>query len=359
MANKMVVGLPVMLQYEGEIEAFLKAKERIEGLGEKRDFPLDVNVFLFYNDRALSPENRDRQIRNQNRYHLPIVHSQTPIMNHNSLSYDDAESERFGGKQGFLETAIEQTAELVSLSSNKGYPVKVDTHIGISVLPDLKEENPEPGNYSVGYFCEHRQELLEKSRNRFRELDAKAKAKGLAMVLENAFPAVYHGRAYPRDSVGLVYLPLNQLGYLKHVSDGKLNLDISHWGAATDVINKLEENGFDRELDILFHIEQVSSRGEYFGKILPFTSYLNFVKTLHLSNSTGIGSRLSPELRGKWGDDGTVEGIVSQENMIYLMEFARDNKIPAMIEVDYDIKNIPTNHFIEADTFLKYAFPEK
>jgi len=78
MVEKLALGLPVMLQYEKEIGAFLAAKERIEKLGDKRGFPLDVNVFLFFNSSALSQENRENQIRNQVKYNLlkksPLPH---------------------------------------------------------------------------------------------------------------------------------------------------------------------------------------------------------------------------------------------------------------------------------------------
>ena len=48
MRKPLYVGLPVMLHKEPEIQAFLKAKERIESYGQSAGFPMEVGAFLFF-----------------------------------------------------------------------------------------------------------------------------------------------------------------------------------------------------------------------------------------------------------------------------------------------------------------------
>ncbi len=356
MTKPLSVGLPVMLHYEAEIQAFLKGKERIESLGDELGFPISVGAFLFFMPKALKEENRSKQLENQAKYHLPIIHCQTPIMDENSLTFGGDESVRFPNKPGLLEIAIEQCARL--RESNSTYPVHIDIHVGAAVLRTTGQPNPNPGVYSLDYFLEHRKELFEHAKTRFQLLDNHARKHGFEMVLENAYPAVIEAdHAYEASKPKFLYLPFNQFNELMEISRGKLTLDVSHWGAGQNLPSRFQAPDSEKETREVLSLEEVQSWNEYSQKHPSFESYLPHTKAVHISNTTGIGCRLEkyPELEKRWGNTGGVEGGVSRGELKEIMIYARDRNIPVMVEVDYDIKNIPTNQFKEADKLLNYV----
>jgi hypothetical protein len=69
--------------------------------------------------------------------------------------------------------------------------------------------------------------------------------------------------------------------------------------------------------------------------------------------------RRVPELQEKWGKDGTYEGALTPADLEFYLDFARNQQIPVVLEVDFDIAKIGDNKFIEADDFLQHVFQKR
>ncbi len=356
METPIKIGLPVMMHYEKEVQAFLAAKERIEsGLANKLGLNFDVGVFLYFTANALNENNRKKQLENQKKYKLPILHCQTPIQREHSICIETKDAAKNGC---LLETAIEQCAELKNYDRTN-IQTAVDTHTGIVVFDDYKPTDDFPGVFSLKTFCQKKAELLKKSRNRFYDLAIKAMKYGLDFVLENSLPVVLElDRADANQAPRLHYLPFSDLKSLLDISDKSITLDIAHLIGGQYAPTQFDANGVDKKT--LFETENVHNSEEYLAHHPQYTQYLAHAKILHLSNTQGIGVRLEkyPELEKKWGGWGTEGGLLDAKDLRKMFAYAHLNGLPVMIEVDYDIKKIPEKKFSEADDFIKFIFED-
>ena len=230
------LGLPVMLHKEQEeILPFLKAKDRIEALGESQGIPIKVSAFLYYFPKALSEGNRSLQIKNQRTYKLPIIHAQTPNYGENCLAYDSDEK-RFE-KEGLLETTITHCAVLRDISGQVE-SFDIDTHPG-TVIDNHPLNLTIPCVYPLEEFLEKREVLLQKSTERFAQLSELAGRYGLGMALENSisvFFAQQFNDLFPR----IHFMPFVDFPSIMQISGGNLTFDSAHWGSTRLVQEVLE-----------------------------------------------------------------------------------------------------------------------
>ena len=334
-----------MLHKEEEIISFLKAKKRIEAWGKEKGWDFTVGVFLYYIANGLSPKNRELQLENQKKYHLPLVHAQAPVLLENSLSYT--------GKDSLLEIAIEQCAKLRKEDPLK-MPLDIDVHVGVVVF-DEEQIPKKPCIYTIDEFLEQKNTLLSQSATRFNQLRKKAAAHNLGLLVENA-RAVIFGMSHVTQKPRMHFVPFNKLNTLLSISSEGLVLDIAHWAGGRFAPLQFKKNNSESEQEQLFAIEGITSWEEYLENNPDYEQYLAHTKVLHMSNATGIGVSLKeyPELEKKWGSTGTIQGLLKKKDLKSILEYASKKNIPIAIEVDYDIKNIPKNNFSEADDFLKY-----
>jgi len=341
-----------MLHYEGEVKAFLNAKKRIEILGESQGVPMKVGAFLYYFPKAISDENVALQIVNQRKYKLPIIHAQTPIYGENCLAYD-SDDIRFGRK-GLLEKTIEQCATLRDVSGQTE-SFDVNAHPGI-LVDDSPENLTIPCVYPIAEFLEKRDKLFKKSTERFTQLTEFARRYGLGTVLENSIPAFY-ARQFNDVAPKVHFLPFVDFPSIMQISGDNLTFDSAHWGSTRLAPEILERNQLINEREIVFKMHGISSWEEYLALHPDFPEYLEHTRALHLSNVDGIGVGLdySSELARKWGKSGNNEGYIPISDFRKMINYTRERDVPVIIEVEYDVKNIPVNQFKEADDFLKHV----
>ncbi len=345
------IGLPVALHNDGEIAAFQEARERIPALLRGYGIESTVSAFLFYTRPLLKPERRERQLENQARLRLPIIHAQTPVYSEDSLACDEQEQAAFG-THSLLETTVEHTAALKALDPS-GIPCTVDTHAGVFVYDALEPAGPAAGIYGAEEFSSRALELFMRVKSRFRSLKNLAQKGGLGMLLENAPPAVYMPDR--RDGVPRMhYLPFTQFGAWSILGDGGYTCDIAHWAAAKHLPMQFKQNGIDPTT--LFRSLLVQDWDQYDAVIGDLQSFTRRAKAIHMSNTNGIGVHLEnlPEIAQQWGDWGVNDGLLSRETLRTCLLDAQAKGVPVMIEVDYDVKNIPRNKYAEADSFLTH-----
>ncbi len=360
MKNKSLnIGLPVMLHDEKEIMAFLKAKRRIEEFGLKSGTEINVGVFLYYFPKVLTEEKRNLQIINQKKYKLPIIHSQTPIRDENSLIYS-SENILKSENESLLEQTIYQCIKLKEYDiSNNLDNFYIDTHIGLCISDKLA--NKVPAIISLKKFINNKENYLNRVKERFESLDNLIKKNGLGgMVLENSPSISYEidkNSNYQRNIPIPYFFPFSDINSLSEISKNKITLDISHLSASRNAIKYLDNNKAKREKEILFSMEGVNSIKEYNLKHPIYGDYLPYLKAIHMSNRVGIGTHLNgfPEYINKWGNEGMIKGEINKLTLRKLFKYAQEKSIPIIIEVDYDIKKIPENNYNEADDLLKYA----
>lgn len=351
MAEALQLGIPVMLHKEAEINAFLDAKQRIEKLGAS--VPVQVGVFLYFLERALTPVNIELGLANQQRYRLPIVHCQAPIKGPHSLVYTKSDAQRFG-RAGLLETTIDYCAALRE-SSSLDFPVAVDVHSGVYVFEDLTEDNPLPSFFSVKAFKERRSELLEIAQARFQELSSRARSKGLGFVLENEIAVAMCPSPYSGNVPKLHFMPFTTRSAMNFitVSDaGSQTFDTAHYGASRSLPGRLE-NGSPFQQTV-FELFECSSWEKYRERLGNFEDYLG-AAAFHISNTEGPGVYLEkfPDLEKVWGRDGTEDGTITKEEFRRVFANAQRKGKLCAVEVNYNVSNIPQNSYSEADSFLR------
>ena len=52
---------------------------------------------------------------------------------------------------------------------------------------------------------------------------------------------------------------------------------------------------------------------------------------------------------------GTIEGDITQRELKAVVQYAMKNRVPMMMEMDYDIPNLKETQFREADAMLEYV----
>jgi hypothetical protein len=356
MAKSLSVGLPVMLHSEPEVQAFLRAKDRIEAYGDMIGQTMQVGAFLFFLPFALKDENREKQITNQSRYQIPILHAQASFQLKHNLVYSKDQDLSLNGGKDLLEIAIDQTAELKKHDPSK-FPVDVDFNVGAYLCRQIPEQKPVPFIYSLDEFLSQKEELFQRSVSRFSELRQLAEQNGLGVGLENAITNVFVPHPHLKGEPPRMYThPFNDIYSMRRISGESIILDMAHWAAGRSAPELFEKNGAHEERELLFKMEGISSWDEYRERNPDLDSYIPHSMVFHISNSTGLGVYLDkyPDLQEKWGDVGTIEGLVPRSDFHKIAQSAREDNKPVIIEVEYDVKNIPQNNYKEADPMLSY-----
>jgi len=343
-----------MLHYEAEIQAFLKAKQRIEALGESHSIPMNVGAFLFFVPSALKEANVQKQIENQRKYELPIIHAQSSFQAPHNLFYSRHQDCSLDGQSDFMERVIEQTQRLKQLDPS-GLPADVDLNVGLYSFRDIPEPNADPAHVlPLDVIVNQREALLQRFKSRFGELRDIARENGLGLVLENAITSVFVPHPTYNKRLGMYFYAFNDINSLRKISGDSLALDIAHWAATESAPGLFERNKAFEYRDFLFAMDGITSWDEYKQHHPALSEHSKQAKVFHFSNATGLGVYLEGDLEAKWGDVGTVEGIVPRQDFRTIIDDARENGKPVIIEVDYDIKNIPVNQFREADKLLDH-----
>lgn len=352
MAKKLKIGLPVMLHSEPEVQAFLRAKDRIEAYGDVIGQPLDVGAFLFFIPPALKDENMAKQLENQSKYRLPIVHAQSTFQSKHCLSFS---AEQDSESQGIdlMDVVVKQVAALRTYDPLR-LPVDVSVNVGL-YLSRRKIEPKSPVIYTPEEFPAYREKLFRKSVARFSQLEELARSYDLGVAVENGVTAIFAHHVKLTDKIPSMFVhPFNDLASLVAISNGKLVLDLAHLAGTRCASEFFEKNRVYEDREVLFKMEGITSWDEYLERNPGFESYLPYSRVLHMSNATGLGVYLEGEFLEKWGNVGTIEGIVPREDFHKIVSHAKENNKPVIIEVEYDVKNIPQNNYKEADALLEY-----
>ncbi|MBI2632404.1 hypothetical protein HYW75_05350 [Candidatus Pacearchaeota archaeon] len=101
---------------------------------------------------------------------------------------------------------------------------------------------------------------------------------------------------------------------MKRISGGRIVLDVAHWAAARSAPELFEKNKAYEDKELLFKTEGIKSWDEYVERNPDLNSYIPHTRVFHMSNSTGLGVYLDEENLEKWGDVGTVEGLVPRSD---------------------------------------------
>ena len=348
--KSLTLGLPVMLHDEKEIVAFLEAKERIEAYGDTLGMPFNVGAFLYFTEKALSFEKRADQSVNQKHYKLPLVHAQTPIQLANSLAYDKTEHRRHG-RIGWLETCLRHCAELRRDDSNRYKThMDVDTHVGAIVLD---EPTNMPCVYSMPEYLARKDAIKASIGERFDQLHIFAEQLRLGFVVENSITACVSPTPASKGKPVMHYFPFNNFADLQTITNGNMTFDVGHWAASKSAATQLRDRP---ERHRVFEMEGIESWEQYLESHGAYNTYLYAAKVIHLSNVTGLGVHLQPDLESLWGKDGTVEGLIPRADLVRTVTAARERNVPVIMEMDYDIMRIPQNKYLEADKMLQYIF---
>lgn len=348
------VALPVMLQYEKEIQAFQEAKPRIENLLETKGYKAEVGAFLYMNRNCMKPESKKAQIKNQSKYKLPLFHAQLPI------GYDYSLVPNISGQKPFsyatkrnLNSATRFATTLLSHSSSDFTP-SLDVHTGVFAFPESNDHNFHAGAFSIEGYISYQTLIENAAIYRFKELQKLSKKEGIELLLENEpLSNVEDSLAHKNEGPQLIFKPFGNPEIITKISGRYTTFDANHFAATLNVPERFKLNNIDSTS--FFNIFGISSWRDYTQKFCNVNSYLNeSTKAIHLSNTQGIGVRLEGEDKTKWGADGTSEGTLTKGQLRSFFNFGAKHNIPIALEVDYDIKNIPKNKFSEADSFLNY-----
>jgi len=354
------LALPVMLHFEKDIEAFLNAQRRINLLGDSLGVALEVGAFLpFMPNHSREPENFEKQLKNQAKYRLPIKLVETGIQRNNALSYVPGNPTFNEDIPSDLENIIEQTAKIRDLDPKTGGELVVAPHVGVLILDSMDVGDfSRPSIYSPQDFIELRNNLYDKSKERFLELREKALELGLKLSLENAPPVTFENYEFWQkkdlDRYEMCYHAFNDIHSLLDISGGSLIFDAGHYAASMSVPELFERNKADSTLNSLFSVMGISLWNEYIKRIGEAEDYLAHAVSIHISHTDGIGVRLkrnSPEGTA-WGD-GRGDDLTTMKSYNNYFNVAKLNSLPIAIEEDYNLSPLT---FEEADKFLEPIF---
>ncbi|GEM_PF-2839283 len=365
--GKVNLVLPVMIQDDKEVAAFLQAKERIERLGDKYSFPVEVGIFLnFLPGFTRKPGAFEQQLANQERYRLPIRLVETGIQRNNSLSYVPGDPTYKPGVASDLERTIEQAARLRDLDPKPLDNLVIAPHVGVMVNARIPRGNfNEPAFYSVQDFVERRDFLYQNIKQRFEELDKLAKSHGLKLGLENAYLGVvedfsfWQRREEGKDLKGKAhdvgYQAFNDFPSLNDISGGNLVFDVNHYSAMVNLPRQFEANHDILSPEALFATMGISSWGGYFDRVGSVEDYVSRSHALHISQVNGIAVRikkgeLDVEGRDAYSRWCPEKNLISNSVYLAYLVRARERSWPVSVEEDYGLK--PLN-FEEADRFLE------
>ncbi len=352
MSGKLTIGLPVMLHQEKEIQAFLAAKERIEKIGNGRGHVLDVGAFLFFVPPAMKEEALEKQLENQQKYAIPIVHAQSTFQSKHCLGFSSKQDPESGDKD-LINLVVNHVAALRAYDPIK-FPVDISVNVGIYLC--RREIDPKsPVIYTLDEFLPQRDALYERSFTKFSQLEKLAQSLDLGVAIENGITACFAPHIKLKDKTPTVFAhPFNDFASLVALSDGKLVLDAAHWAGTHSVPEYFERNKMHEDIKMLFALEGIHSWGEYHSRHPALNEYFPYTRAFHISNATGPGIFLGENDAKKWGDAGTIEGIVPREDFHAIVNYAKQHRRPLIMEVDYDLAKISENQFREADEMIEY-----
>jgi hypothetical protein len=372
MSKPLSINLPVLLQFGKEVEAFRKAKDRIEELGSSVGVPIEVGAFsIFMPKPARTEKGYEAQFESQKKNRLPIRIVETGIYGSNALSYTRGSETYKLGRPSNQEDVLDQTARLRDLDQTAPERLVVAPHIGIFVSESVEEGNlKNPALYSVQDFLKNRKDILDRSKETFTGLEKRATELGLRLALEMSSPANYETigdweneqatseRTGKESNNSLVYKPFEVLRPLMQVSGKSIVLDAGHIGASRNIETRFTAN--DQSPDKLFEMMNVSSWGEFNRGVGTNEDYLPRTHGIHISPTDGIGVRLEGTEEGRLWGDGTGQDLTSMSDYMLLLRTAIDKDLPIAVEPEFNFK--PSNGepfaFKEADAFLEPILKE-
>lgn len=370
MSKPLRLTLPVMLHSDTEIPIFQAAGERLEALGAQYGIPVKVGAFLPYMPgHARKPANFIKQVKNQERYGLPIWLAETGIDGSNSLVYAPGNPIYDANVPADHERILQQVATLKALEkSPNGDKVIVGPHIAAQFA---RSQDIKPGTvavYTPEQFAEQRDALYAAAKGRFAKLSKYASDLGMVLATEIAPLATYEDHGFweggasdkeRRRVTAMRYHAFNSLENLLDISEKRIVLDTTHLAGTLDAPNSFPRNNEDPTS--LFLAAGVSSWAEYKAKTGSLADYLPHAHALHISGAEGIGVRLSKETGAeKWGGAGLRPSLISATEYANLLNHAITNNMPVAVEEDFITpeKPIAQLDFAEADEFLKPIFAQ-
>lgn len=365
MSKPLRLTLPVMLHSDTEIPIFQAAGERLEALGAQYGIPVKVGAFLPYMPgHARKPKNFVNQIRNQQRYGLPIWLAETGIEGTNSLVYTPGNPIYNPEAPADHERILEQVAKLRALDPEPRAKVVVGPHIAAQfALPqDIK-----PGSVAVyvpEQFAQERDALYGAAKVRFAKLSKAAGDLGLTLATEIAPLATFEDHNFWDDGgrkvTAMRYHAFNTLESLLDISEGRIVLDTTHLAGTLDAPDSFTRNNEDPTR--LFLAAGVSNWDEFRAKTGSFENYLSHAHALHISGAEGIGVRLKEETGArKWGGAGLLPSLISNIQYAKMLNHAMANDMVVAVEEDFidePLKPKEKLDYVEADAFLEPIFKE-
>ncbi|MEK6894836.1 MAG: hypothetical protein AABX10_05235 [Nanoarchaeota archaeon] len=369
MPKTLRITLPVMLHSDAEVPVFLAAKKRLEGLGQQYGVPIQVGAFLPYmSGHARKPTNFVNQVRNQDKYRLPIWLAETGIEGPNSLVYVPENTIYNPVQPADHERILEQVAKLRALDPEPIGKLVVGPHIAAQFA---RSQDIKPGSvavYTLEQFAEQRDALYGMAKERFAKLSKSAGDLGLTLATEIAPLATYEDHGFWEGSASdgerrrvtaMRYHAFNDLASLLDISEGRIVLDTTHLAGTLDASNSFTRNREDTTN--LFLTAGVSSWDEFRSKTKSFADYLPHAHALHISGAEGIGVRLNRETGAeKWGGAGMLPSLITNRQYADLLHHAIAKDLPVAVEEDFITPEKPKERldFIEADEFLKPIFAQ-
>ena len=354
--NKLQLALPVMLHSDNEPDIFRTAQERLVKLGDDCGVPLEVGAFLLYLPaKTRTPENFEKQLKNQEKHRLPIRLVETGVQRQNALSYGPSDPTYNPQVQSDLELVIEQAAKLRDLDPTASQSLIVAPHIGIIVLDSAKKGDfSKPGLYSVADFVEQRDAIYNRAKTRFAELSDKASVRGLKLAIENAYSAVFENIGYWQgvpEAFGMGLQVFNDFQSFIDISRGNIVLDVAHFAAMKNIPARYKQNRDVMSSDALFATLGINSWDEFEAKAGKIEDYFPKARALHLSSQDGLSIRVpaGTEIGRRWGD-GTDPDLTTMATYHQCLDEAISRGLPVAIEEAFNTKPLT---YKEADAFLE------
>jgi len=214
----------------------------------------------------------------------------------------------------------------------------VSYHVGIllSTLGQIRE------------FSKEKRGIYNKIVSNFGMIADKAKENSIEITIENIPPFILNGEGL--GEVIPFFIPFSTFdeirGIIKDVGAKNIHflLDSCHWVIQNSMESKLKGTKYER---MLFQMSGIENWEEFTNS--PWKNIVREAYAYHLCNSTGPGVNLPPNLSKKWGEHGTVKGLLSKEDFKGVLNEMSKNKKHALIEVKQNPRT-----FAESFEFAKW-----
>jgi len=312
--------VPVALQRTEEIQAATAAKSKIESIGP--DIVVGFHALEF--PSFLSDENIKKQLSNKRT--VPIFEVHAPFEGEESI---------LGNCKNLLKTLD------VAKNFMNSTHLHVNYHVGVS-FSNLDE---------IRNFSKNRREVYEKIVGNLGTLADRARDYNLQITLENIPSFAYKKDDFGRDSpMFFVFSTFDRtLQLVKEVGKNvRPLLDTCHWMIDQTLESKIKGTKYEK---IMFEVLGIDDWKDFEATKEPWEKTVKRAYAYHLSNTTGPGINLAPELAKKWGLHGTLYGLLQKEHFKAVLDEMSKNKKHATIEVQQNPKT-----FAEPIEFARWIF---